>query len=236
MKTALITGGASPDGIGFATAQLFASKGFAVWVTGISTEEIARAPKAEGITAVVLDVRDDAAVRALIAGFDRLDCLVNCAGAARAMREFEPEIFLDVMDINLVGSMRCAVAARPLLAASKGSIVNVASMYSYFGSATIPSYSSSKGGIVQLTKSLACAWAREGIRVNAVAPGWIKTGMARPVWEDSSYSERILSRTPMGRFGDPVELAEPIYFLCSDAARFVTGVTLPVDGGYSVDG
>jgi len=108
-------------------------------------------------------------------------------------------------------------------------------MYAIFGSAIAPAYSASKGGVVQLTKSLAVAWAPD-VRVNAVAPGWIRTGMARPVWEDPAWAGAISSRTPMGRFGEPAELAEPIRFLCSPAARFVTGVTLPVDGGYSCAG
>jgi NAD(P)-dependent dehydrogenase (short-subunit alcohol dehydrogenase family) len=108
-------------------------------------------------------------------------------------------------------------------------------MYAIFGSPITPGYSASKGGIVQLTKSLAVAWAPD-IRVNAVAPGWIRTGMARPVWEDPTWSAVLCQRTPMGRFGEPDELADPIRFLCSDAARFVTGVTLPVDGGYSCAG
>jgi NAD(P)-dependent dehydrogenase (short-subunit alcohol dehydrogenase family) len=236
VRTVLITGGASPDGIGYATARTFASRGDAVWVTGVSAEEVSRTPKFDGIRTAILDVRDDRAVKEIMSGFDRLDCLINCAGASRGPAEFDPEIYLDIVDINLGGAMRCSVAARPLLARSKGAIVNFASMYSYFGSAVTPAYSSSKGGVVQLTKSLASAWGAEGIRVNAVAPGWIKTGMARPVWDDPNYANRIVARTPMGRLGDPDELADPIYFLCSDAARFITGVTLPVDGGYSITG
>jgi len=180
-------------------------------------------------------VRDDAAVTRLFASLDRLDVLVNCAGASDPAAEYTSEGFARTLDINLTGSMRCCTAARPLLAEAKGAIVNVASMYAIFGSAIAPAYSASKGGVVQLTKSLAVAWAPD-VRVNAVAPGWIRTGMARPVWEDPAWAGAISSRTPMGRFGEPAELAEPIRFLCSPAARFVTGVTLPVDGGYSCAG
>jgi NAD(P)-dependent dehydrogenase (short-subunit alcohol dehydrogenase family) len=236
MKTVLITGGASPDGIGFATARHFAANGYRVCVTGISADETARTPKTERITTAVLDVRDNSAVQRLVSEFERLECLINCAGSGRGPAEFSLDTYTEVIDINLIGTMRCSVAARPLLAASKGAIVNLASMYAYFGSPVIPGYSSAKGGIVQLTKSLACAWASEGIRVNAVAPGWIKTGMSRPVWDNPDYYRQVVSRTPLARMGDPAELAEPIFFLCSDAARFITGVTLPVDGGYSVTG
>jgi len=235
MKRALVTGGASPEGIGWATAVALAEDGYSVIVTGVSEAEAAAAPAHPQIEATVLDVRDDAAVTRLFASLDRLDVLVNCAGASDPAAEYTSEGFARTLDINLTGSMRCCTAARTLLAEAKGAIVNVASMYAIFGSAIAPAYSASKGGVVQLTKSLAVAWAPD-VRVNAVAPGWIRTGMARPVWEDPAWAGAISSRTPMGRFGEPAELAEPIRFLCSPAARFVTGVTLPVDGGYSCAG
>jgi NAD(P)-dependent dehydrogenase (short-subunit alcohol dehydrogenase family) len=236
VKKALITGGADPLGIGWASAVALAADDFEVMVTGISTEEIQRTPDHPRIRTAVLDVRDDAAVVGLLEKFDRLDALVNCAGTADPRSEFTPEGFSRTLDINLTGTMRCCLAARALLAMTKGAIVNVASMYALFGSSITPGYSASKAGVVQLTKSLAVAWAAQGIRVNAVAPGWIKTGMARAVWEDPVWAPAIAARTPMGRFGDPAELAGPIRFLCSHEARFVTGVLLPVDGGYSVSG
>lgn len=235
MKRAIVTGGASPDGIGWASALALVEEGFEVIVTGVSKEELQRTPPHSSIKAVVLDVGDDAAVEALFAGLDRLDALVNCAAVADPAREFTPNGFARTLDINLTGTMRCCIAARPLLAASKGAIVNVASMYAIFGSPVTPGYSASKGGVIQLTKSLAVAWAPD-IRVNAVAPGWIKTGMARAVWDDPVWAPAITARTPMGRFGEPAELADPIRFLCSSAARFVNGVTIPVDGGYCCSG
>ena len=234
-KRAIITGGAKPDGIGWATAMALADDGYKVIVTGISEGEVGQSPSHASIEATVLDVRDASAIDALIGRFPSLDALVNCAGMADPASEFSPEGFAHTIDVNLTGAMRFCVAAREKLAASRGAIVNVASMYAIFGSPITPGYSASKGGIVQLTKSLAVAWAPD-IRVNAVAPGWIRTGMARPVWEDPTWSAVLCQRTPMGRFGEPDELADPIRFLCSDAARFVTGVTLPVDGGYSCAG
>jgi len=235
MKKAVITGGARGDGIGWATAVAMVAAGYDVLVTGLSEGEVAAAPAHDGITATVLDVRDDAAVNALFGRFDRLDALVNCAGAADPTTEYSIEGFARVVDINLNGTLRCCLAARDRLAAAKGAIVNVGSLYSTFGSAGTPAYSSSKGGVVQLTKSLALAWAPD-IRVNAVAPGWIETGMARPVFENKEWADVIMGRLPMGRFGAPEDLADPIVFLCSPAARYVNGVLLPVDGGYTCHG
>ena len=181
-----------------------------------------------------LDVRDGSAVQACIDEIDSLDVLVNCAGVIRRNAEHEPEVFADVIDINLNGSMRVCTAAREKLKQRKGCIINTASMLSFFGGGLVPGYSASKGGIAQLTKSLAIAYAPDGIRVNAVAPGWIATQLTQALQEDSQRSEAILSRTPLGRWGEPADVAGPVLFLASDAARFVTGVVLPVDGGYLI--
>lgn len=232
MKRALVIGGSR--GIGLAAALALCEAGYEVAATGISAAEIASMPNRHGLTGVILDVRDQEGIEALLASFDRLDALVNCAGLIRrAGAEFDPSTFADVIDVNLTGTMRVCMAAKPLLAASKGAVVNTASMLSFFGGPAVPAYTASKGGVAQLTKSLAVAWAADGIRVNAVAPGWIATELTRPLYEDAERADPILQRTPMRRWGAPEEVAGPIVFLCSEAARFVTGVILPVDGGYA---
>ena len=176
----------------------------------------------------------DHVVQDCIDEIDSLDVLVNCAGVIRRNAEHQPEVFADVIDINLNGSMRVCNAAREKLKQSKGCIINTASMLSFFGGGLVPGYSASKGGIAQLTKSLAIAYAPDGIRVNAVAPGWIATQFTQALQEDSQRSEAILSRTPLGRWGEPEDVVGPVLFLASDAACFVTGVVLPVDGGYLI--
>jgi NAD(P)-dependent dehydrogenase (short-subunit alcohol dehydrogenase family) len=125
------------------------------------------------------------------------------------------------------------VGARAKLAAGHGVIINTASMLSYFGGPSIPAYTASKGGVAQLTKALAVAWAPQGIRVNAIAPGWIATELTRGLVEDAERSAAILARTPMQRWGDPGDVGGVAVFLCSEAARFITGAILPVDGGYA---
>jgi NAD(P)-dependent dehydrogenase (short-subunit alcohol dehydrogenase family) len=233
-KSVLITGGTS--GIGRALAIAFRDAGANVLVSGVGQDEVAAfSDQVAGVKAIVLDVRDDAAIEQLAAAQDELDVLVNCAGMIlRNGAEFSVERFAEVVDVNLTGTMRLCTAFHAKLAASRGCIVNVASMLSYFGSGFAPAYSSSKGAITQLTKSLAIAWAAEGIRVNAVAPGWIETALTQPLQDNQTRSEAIIARTPLGRWGKPEDLAGPVLFLCSPAAEFITGAILPVDGGYSV--
>lgn len=235
-KRVLVTGGTS--GIGAAISQAFAAAGAEVTSAGAFEHELAAirsAPDYDGRELVALDVRDEAAIAALVNRFEALDMLVNCAGIIRRGDEHDPEVFAEVIDINLNGTMRMCAAARPLLAASgAGSIVNLASMLSIFGGGLVPGYSASKGGIAQLTKSLAIAYAADNIRVNAVAPGWIATPLTGALREDPARSQAILSRTPLGRWGQPDDIAGAALFLCSPAARFITGAMLPIDGGYSI--
>jgi NAD(P)-dependent dehydrogenase (short-subunit alcohol dehydrogenase family) len=232
MKQALITGGARGIGWGIADAMLAA--GYGVTVTGLTDAEVAAVPRRENLSAVRLDVTDDAGVAAMFGGLARLDALVNCAGMIlRDNQEFTVEGFQKVIDVNLTGTMRCSVAARPLLEKQGGAIVNTASIWSFFGGGLTPAYTASKGGVAQLTKALAVAWA-PNIRVNAVAPGWIDTELTKPAQADPARSDAIVGRTPFGRWGKPGDVGGAVVFLCSDAAGFITGTILPVDGGYMV--
>ena len=233
-RQALVTGGTS--GIGAAIARGLANADCDVVATGLTVDEVrAFCPESRTIRPTMLDVTDATAIRDRVNSFERLDILVNCAGTIlRDGREHDPADFARVIDVNLNGTMRVCAACRPLLAASRGCVINIASMLSFFGSGYAPAYSASKGGIAQLTKSLAIAWADDGIRVNAIAPGWIETPLTAPLVANDARRQEIIARTPMRRWGQPDDVAGAAVFLCSPAAAFITGVILPVDGGYSV--
>jgi NAD(P)-dependent dehydrogenase (short-subunit alcohol dehydrogenase family) len=236
-KAALVTGGTG--GIGWGVAEELATEGADVLVTGLTQAEADSASACVGertIRALPLDVADAGEVQKFFAGLERLDILVNCAGMIRRRDEYDLAVFERVLAVNLTGTMRACQAARPLLARAGGAIVNVASMYSFFGAGHAPAYGASKGGVVQLTKALAREYASQNIRVNAVAPGWIRTAITGPVHGDPEKSAPIVARTPLGRWGEPKDVAGPVLFLCSEAAGFVTGVVLPVDGGYLLTG
>ncbi|KAB0677417.1 SDR family NAD(P)-dependent oxidoreductase [Aureimonas leprariae] len=235
-RRVLVTGGTS--GIGAGVAKAFLEAGAEVVATGLTEAEIEAArvdPPLGAARLERLDVRDAAAVRAVVEGCGELQAVVNCAGVIRrGGAELDPAAFDATLDVNLSGTMRVCATARPLLARGGGSIVNLASMLSFFGGGLVPGYAASKGGIAQLTKSLAIAYASDGIRVNAVAPGWIETPLTTALREDEGRSAAILARTPLGRWGRPADLAGGVLFLASPLAGFVTGAILTIDGGYSV--
>jgi NAD(P)-dependent dehydrogenase (short-subunit alcohol dehydrogenase family) len=224
----LISGGTS--GIGLGIAEAFAAAGAKVTATGATDAEVAAA--SGPATFVRLDVRDNDAVKAFVASLDRIDILVNCAGIIRRAEEHTPEIFDQVMDININGTMRVCTACRPALKASKGAIVSIASVFGILGAPHAPAYGASKGAVIQLTRALAMAYAPDGIRVNALAPGWIETGIALARLSDPVASASLRARVPLDRWGQPEDVARAALFLASPLASYITGVTLPVDGGW----
>jgi len=244
-RVALVTGG--NGGIGLAHGRGFAMHGANVMVAGRNTEKNAAAVKAlqelgGEADSLVVDVGDEQSCRDMIeqtvARFGRLDILVNNAGTS--VRKQPQDITLEewrlVQDVNLTSAFICCQAAYPhMCAVGGGKIINIGSMMSLFGASFAAPYASSKGGIVQLTKSLACSWAKDNIQVNTVLPGWIDTELTRQAREqvDGLY-ERVLSRSPTGRWGVPEDHVGTAVFLASKASNFVTGASIPVDGGYSV--
>ncbi len=232
-KVVLLTGGTS--GIGLGIANAFANQGARVIATGATREEVDQAKSMNSkIDFKQLNVSTSENVQDFFENIDTLDVLINCAGIIKRELEHDPEVFQEVINVNLNGTMRACSAARDFLKETNGSIINIASMLTFFGGGLVPAYSASKGGIAQLTKSLAIAYASDQIRVNAIAPGWIKTPLTTALQEDENRANSILSRTPMNRWGEPEDLAGPAMFLASDDAKFVTGSIIPVDGGYMI--
>ncbi|MCA0271369.1 MAG: SDR family oxidoreductase [Proteobacteria bacterium] len=224
--------GASRAGIGAAIARAFQDAGARVTITGAEREP---APEDQvRFDYTQLDVTDGDAVRAFASLHHRLDVLVNCAAITARGEEMAPGFFAHVVDVNLIGTFRMAEAFHAQLKAAKGVLINIASMYAMFGSPRNPAYGASKAAVVQLTKSLAIAWAGDGIRVNAVAPGFIVTAQSARSRAEPAHVAAVNLRTPMGRWGQPEDIAGPVMFLASQAAGFMTGTCLAIDGGYSV--
>ena len=226
----IVTGGS--NGIGLAIARAFQAASAVVTITGTRAASDDYPHDLSGLSYRQLHVEDGEAVDAFIGGFERIDVLVNAAGTTLRQQEYEPEGFEQIMHINLLGTQRAIHAAYPRLKESNGSVINVASMTSYFGFERVPAYSASKTAIVSLTKSFASAWARDGIRVNAIAPGWVVTNLTERARANQELNEAIVKRTPLRRWAQPDEMAGAVLFLCSSAAGFITGITLPVDGGF----
>jgi len=236
----LVTGGSG--GIGLGIARAFDDAGAHVTITGTRADKSHYTDDLTPFAYHQCRMTDPDAIAAVAGALGRLDVLVNNAGQnlPGGRSEYDPAVFEEVVAVNLFGSFRMATACRALLAASRvdggAGIVNLGSMSSFFGMAPVPGYGASKAALVQLTKTLAVAWARDGIRVNAVAPGLIETGMTRRMLGVDALVTPMLARTPLGRVGTPADVAPAVLFLASSAARYVTGQTLAVDGGFSIQG
>lgn len=224
VKTVLITGGAS--GIGSQTAQKFKTHGYRVIVVDLHLCEF------EPDLYIQADLTNPKSMDILLEQIDRLDVLVNCAGINLQEKEWQVSGFEQSMAINCTAVFNLSTRLIHLLSEKNGSIINIASMWSYFGSPKSPGYSASKGAIVSLTRSMAVAWADKGVRTNAVAPGWVNTNMTVAARADAERFEKISSRIPMKRWAEPEEVASVIYFLASQEASYVNGAVIPVDGGF----
>jgi NAD(P)-dependent dehydrogenase (short-subunit alcohol dehydrogenase family) len=229
---AAVIGGAGD--IGAAISNLFCDLGASVTATAVDDAAIARSqlrPR-DSLTIRALDVTDDAAVDAFAKGLGRVDALVNCAGILARDKEYEIATFMKVLDVNLTGTFRTCMAFRAALAQTKGSIVNIASMNATLALPRIPAYCASKAGVVMLTKALALSWAPEGIRVNAVAPGYIETSINEAGRQDQAHYRRIADRTAFKRWGQPDDVAGAVAFLCMPASHYATGTVVAIDGGF----
>ncbi|RAI58415.1 SDR family NAD(P)-dependent oxidoreductase [Roseicella frigidaeris] len=246
-RVGLVTGG--NGGIGLGLARGLAKAGAAVMVAGRNEAKNAEAVAAlrslgAEAEAVVVDVTEEASVNAMVARcverFGRLDILVNNAGINIRNR---PEVYEladwhKVIATNLTSAMLASKAAHPhLKAGGHGRVINNGSMLSIFGLPFHAAYGASKGGVVQMTRSMAVAWGPDGITVNCLLPGWIDTDLTRKARSDMpALNDNVLARTPRGRWGDPRDFEGIAAFLASDAASFITGTAIPVDGGFSVNG
>ena len=246
-KAALVTGG--NGGIGLGMAEGLALAGAAIAVAGRDLDKNAGAMErltqlgARAIS-ISADLTQEESCRAMVEEaarrLGRLDILVNNAGTniRKAPQDYSIEEWRLVLDSNLTSAFVASQAAYAhMRSAGGGKILNVGSMMSIFGASFVAPYGASKGGVVQLTRALACAWAKDNIQVNAVLPGWIDTALTRRARSEvAGLQERVVARTPAGRWGTPEDMAGIAVFLCSAAADFITGTAIPVDGGYSVQG
>jgi NAD(P)-dependent dehydrogenase (short-subunit alcohol dehydrogenase family) len=228
-KHVLISGGCG--GIGSTFAHAFLLHGAHVTVTDLKPpqDDLIKA----GAHFEPLDVTSDEAVLALSKKIDTLDVLIHCAGKLKRWEEHQPEVFREIVDIHLFGNVRLAAAFRPHLKKTRGCLINIGSMYSYFGAPQVPAYAAAKTAIIGLTRSLALAYTEDGIRVNAIAPGWIATDISRGGRENPEFNDKLMDRLPIKRWAEPDELSGTAIFLASSASALINGVTIPVDGGYT---
>ena len=238
-RIVLVTGGTA--GIGLAIAEAYRAAGADVFVTGRKDDVAAYGPELEGFGYFKMTANDPGDVAAIAHAVPRLDVLVNNAGESHPggyEARFEPANFEMAVEIILFGPYRLTFALRSALAASDmpggSSVINLASLSSYFGMDAVPGYGAAKAAIVQLTKTLAVSWVSDNIRVNAIAPGNIRTRIFDHVMDIPEMIDPLMARTPMNRFGEPEEMTGPVLFLSSPHASFITGQTLPVCGGYSI--
>jgi len=244
-KVAVVTGG--NGGIGLGMAGGLARAGATVVLAGRNAEKSSQAVadlKTQGLSAdaIQADVTDEHQVARLfqevMVRHGRLDILVNNAGSTirKAPEALTLQEFQQVMDVNLTSTFLCCRAAHALMkVGGAGKIINIGSMLSLLGAPYASAYGASKGGVVQFTRSIATAWAADNIQCNAVLPGWIDTELTQGARQQvAGLYERVLARTPAGRWGDPADLAGIAVFLASPASNFVTGTAIPVDGGYSI--
>ena len=224
--------GASRDGIGTAIAKAAAKQGDRVIITGAETSPLSMPDGVEKYHQ--LDISNTEAISALAKQFSKIDVLVNCAAISRRDDENDIDIFRHVIDINLIGNFDVIKTFESAIIAAKGTVINIASMYSFFGSPKVPAYGASKAGIQQLTKSMALKYAPKGVRVNAIAPGFVVTEQTQKGRNDQEHYKAVIERTPFSRWGNPDDIAGPAMFLASDQAAFITGQTIIVDGGYSI--
>lgn len=234
-KIGLVTGGAR--GIGRAIAAALSAAGAQVVIVDIDASDAAGAAEdiGAGCTGHGLDVSDAAACEALAARIGPVAILVNNAGIIRPGRITDPgapEDWQRTLAINLGGPFNMCRAFHHQLRATRGAVINLASIRSFVAAGNAAAYAASKGGVMQLTKALAVEWADDGIRVNAIAPGFVESALVADREKTPAREAAIMARTPLKRIGDPEDVGGAAVFLASDAARFITGVTLPVDGGY----
>jgi 2-deoxy-D-gluconate 3-dehydrogenase len=243
-RVAIVTGGNGGIGLGMATGLLNA--GASIVIAGRNKEKNAKAAASLGehARAIEVDVADEKSVRSLvdqtISAFGRVDILINNAGIA--IRK-QPEVYTlaewrQVMDTNLTSAFLCSQSVYPhMVKAGGGKIINIGSILSIFGAPFAVPYGASKGGLVQMARSFATAWAKDNIQINTILPGWIDTDLTETARvQIEGLNDRVLARTPAKRWGSPDDFAGIAVFLSSAASDFVTGTAIPIDGGYSISG